>query len=92
MAPNQMENGFRTILEKIVFSAFLAISCMTFTASTFEYQKSFFHFQIIEGCCYEMIDTNIVTVLDGWRKLLKFQNSHFYLINYHLSFDFTNLD
>ena len=69
MTRNQVENAFRTILEKIVFSAFLAISCMTFTASTFEYQKSFFHFQIIEGCCYEMIDTNIVTVLDGWRKL-----------------------
>ena len=36
-------------------------------------------------------DTNITTV-PGWRReLLNFQNSHFYLLNFHISFDFTNL-
>ena len=37
-------------------------------------------------------DTNMITVLDWRRELLNFQNSHFYLLNFHISFDFTNLD
>ena len=37
-------------------------------------------------------DTNIITVLDWRRELSNVQNSHFYLLNFHISFDFTNLD
>ena len=37
-------------------------------------------------------DANIVTVLDSRRELLHFQNSNFYLLHFHISLDFTNLD